>query len=91
MARLSVLLTGATGYIAAQLLPALRERYELRLTDVRREDGSGEPVEGVEGADLLSESRESLTEMFSDIDVVVHCGFHRPTGADVQSEYDGQR
>jgi hypothetical protein len=33
MTRLTVLLTGATGYIAGLLLPALRERYDLRLTD----------------------------------------------------------
>ncbi len=29
-----VLMTGATGYIASQLLPAFRERYELTLLDV---------------------------------------------------------
>lgn len=33
MTKRSVLLTGATGYIAGLLLPALRERYEVRLTD----------------------------------------------------------
>ena len=32
--RLRVLLTGATGYIASQLLPVLRERYDLVLLDV---------------------------------------------------------
>ncbi len=45
-----VLLTGATGYIASQLLPAFRERYDLRLLDVREENGSGDRVEGVEVA-----------------------------------------
>jgi hypothetical protein len=32
MTKRSVLLTGATGDIAGLLLPALRERYDLRLT-----------------------------------------------------------
>jgi hypothetical protein len=32
MTKRSVLLTGATGYIVGLLLPALRERYDLRLT-----------------------------------------------------------
>ena len=41
MERKRVLLTGATGYIAGQLLPALRERYDLRLIDVRGEDRAG--------------------------------------------------
>ena len=38
-----VLLTGATGYIAGQLLPAFRERYDLALIDVRdrKPRGSG--------------------------------------------------
>lgn len=30
MTRLTVLLTGATGYVAGLLLPALRERYDLQ-------------------------------------------------------------
>ena len=37
MTKPSVLLTSATGYIAGLLLPALRERYDLRLTDIYEE------------------------------------------------------
>ncbi len=55
-----VLLTGATGYIANQLLPVFRERYDLRLLDVREEDGSGRHVEGIEVADLLGDNRSKL-------------------------------
>src|SRR5438045_41594 len=47
MAKRRVLVTGACGYIAAQLLPALRERYDLALLDTRTEDRHGHPVEGV--------------------------------------------
>lgn len=47
MAKLRVLLTGTTGYIADKLLPAFRERYDLRLIDTRQENGAGQPVEGV--------------------------------------------
>ena len=32
--RKTVLLTGATGYIAGQLLPALRERYDVTVQEV---------------------------------------------------------
>ena len=39
--RRTVLLTGATGYIAGQLLPALRERYDRRHVDVRYTDRDG--------------------------------------------------
>ncbi len=91
MAQLRVLLTGATGYIAAQVLPALRERYDLRLIDIRHVDRDGQPVEGVEIADLLGDDDAKLVPFFSGVDVVVHCGFHRPTGDDVQARYDGER
>src|SRR5918998_5648174 len=86
-----VLLTGATGYIAGQLLPAFRERYNLKLLDVREEDSSGSPIEGVEVADLLGEDRGVLERLFSDVDVVVHTGHQKPTGEDPQSRYEGER
>ncbi len=34
MAKRTVLITGATGYIASQMLPRFREIYELTLIDV---------------------------------------------------------
>lgn len=73
-----VLLTGATGYIASQLLPEFRERYDLRLVDVRSTDRDGKPVEGVEVVDLLSASAEELAALFSGVDVVVHSAYYRP-------------
>ena len=91
MTQLSVLLTGATGYIAAQLLPALRERYDLRLVDVRREDRAGQPVDGVEVVDLLAADRPTLERLVVGVDVIVHTAYHRPGGADHQSQYDGER
>jgi hypothetical protein len=86
-----VLLTGATGYIAGQLLPALRERYELKLLDVRETDGSGRRAEGVEVADLLGEDSSRLEQLFANTDVVVHTAHRKPTGADPQSLYEVER
>jgi hypothetical protein len=91
MAKLRVMLTGATGYIAGQLLPAFRERYDLRLIDSRAENGIGQAVGGVELVDLLSASATDLKNMFTAIDVVVHSAYHRPDGTDPQSLYDGER
>ena len=78
--RRRVLLTGATGYVAGQLLPALRERYDLTLVDVRAQDRDGRPVDGVEVLDLLDDPDDRLVELCADVDVIVHCGFRRPTG-----------
>ncbi|WP_201840682.1 NAD-dependent epimerase/dehydratase family protein [Microvirga zambiensis] len=91
MAKLRVMLTGATGYIAGQLLPAFRERYDLRLIDSRVENGAGQAVSGVELFDLLSASAADLKGIFAGIDVVVHAAYHRPGGPDPQSQYDGER
>ena len=91
MKDLRVLLTGATGYIAGQLLPAFRGRYELGMVDVRDKDGSGRKLGGVEVLDLLSASDADLEPLFSGVDAVVHCGHLRPEGEDLGSLYEGER
>jgi NAD dependent epimerase/dehydratase family len=92
MTDMRVLLTGATGYIASQLLPAFQERYDLQLLDVREADGSGRRVEGIEVADLLGEADSSkLERLFANADVVVHTGYRKATGTDPQSQYDVER
>ena len=73
-----VLLTGATGYIASQLLPVFRDRYDLKLVDVRRENAQGEAVPGVELVNLLEDDDARLRAVFQGIDVVVHLGYYRP-------------
>jgi hypothetical protein len=76
--RKTVLLTGATGYIAGQLLPAFRDRYDLRLIDVRDTNRDGERVPDVEIVDLEHEDRTALEQRFTGVDTVVHCGYIRP-------------
>lgn len=78
MTRTRVLLTGATGYIAGQLLPALRERYDLTAIDVRGTDRDGRPVDGVELVDLLTADDAELGRVFEGVDAVVHAGQVRP-------------
>ena len=91
MNSLRVLLTGATGYIAGQLLPAFRESYDLRAIDVRERNASGEKVGGVEVADLLSADESDLSPLFADVDALVHCGHVKPEGEDPRSQYEGER
>jgi len=45
----------------------------------------------VEVADLLEDSTEDLARHFAGVDAVVHTGYHRPSGDDPQSKYDGER
>jgi hypothetical protein len=74
-----VLVTGATGYIATLLLPALRERYALTLIDVKNIDRQGHVVDDVELLDLLDDRNDRLAELCTGVDTIVHCGFRRPT------------
>ena len=76
--RKKVLLTGATGYIAGQLLPELRDTYALRLVDVRETNRDGKRVDGVEIVDLLETDRATLEDLFAGVDTVVHTGYLRP-------------
>lgn len=69
-----VLVTGAAGKIAGQVLPALRARYDLVLLDVRTTNRAGESVEGVQVADLVERDRDTYRDHFKGVDVVVHFG-----------------
>ncbi len=77
MAKRKVVVTGAAGYVAGRMLPALRERYDLTLLDVRMTNREGQAVEGVIIADLLGRNRDAYREHFRGADAVVHCGFVR--------------
>ena len=75
-----MLVTGATGYVASLVLPALRERYALTLVDVTNEDRDGHRVDDVQILDLLDDPDDRLGTLCADVDTIVHCGFRRPSG-----------
>lgn len=73
--RKKVVVTGASGFIAGLMLPALRERYALTLLDIRTTDRDGNVVAGVQIADLLNRDRDTYRHHFRGADVVIHSGF----------------
>lgn len=75
MTKREVLVTGASGKIAGQLLPAFRENYNLRLLDVKRANRDGEEVPGIAITDLTERNRDTYRHHFSGVDAVVHLGF----------------
>ncbi len=87
MARKRVVLTGAAGYISAQLLAAFRERYDMVLLDLGAEGRSG-PVEGVIEADLTDPDVDRYREHFRGAQAIVHNAWVRrpetPSNAPVQ-------
>ena len=80
MARLRVVVTGAAGYVASQLLPAFRERYDLVLLDSRERTRDGALVEGVTITDLRNPDRETYRCHIQGADAVVHLAFNYKPG-----------
>ena len=80
MARMKVVVTGAAGYVASQLLPAFRERYDLVLLDARDKNRDGALVEGVTITDLRDANRETYRSYFAGADAVVHLAFNYKQG-----------
>lgn len=73
-----VLVTGAAGYVAAQVLPSLQERFECRLVDVRSADRFGNPIPGIALADLISADYTQHRTLFEGVEAVVHLGYKFP-------------
>ena len=83
-----VLMTGATGYIANQMLPTFSERYDMLLIDVSQENRQGEPVEGVRVADLTDPDRSQYARYFEGVDAVVHLAYGRSTRDPIDRFFD---
>jgi NAD+ dependent glucose-6-phosphate dehydrogenase len=67
--------------VAAQLLPGFRQRYALRLVDVKDTDRNGRRVPGVVIADLADPGRTRYRELFQGMDTIVHLGYAHPGGS----------
>ena len=72
--RLRVLVTGAGGYIASQLIPNLSDRFQLRLLDVA-DVGDRYGITDTWTADLTDPDRAHYQDAFVGMDVVVHLGY----------------
>ncbi len=75
--RKKVVVTGAAGLIAGQMLPVLREHYDLTLLDVRKTDREGREIPDIQIANLLNRDRDVYRHHFRDAYAVVHSGFVR--------------
>lgn len=79
-ARKTVVVTGASGYVASQMLPAFRERYDVRLVDVTREGRGGRVVDDVAVHDLRDANLEQHRPLFNGAHAVVHLAYNRARG-----------
>ncbi len=85
MSKRKVVLTGASGKIAGQLLPFLRERYDLTLLDIKSTDR-----EDVHICDLLEKDRGKYRHFFRGAHAVIHSGWVRGNRDDVDDYFDAE-
>lgn len=71
MSKRRVLVTGAGGLVARQILPALQERYELVLVDVSQDTPQGPMPEIIE-VDLTEPDVSLYRQHFSGVDTIIH-------------------
>ncbi len=76
-----VVVVGAAGYIASQLVPQFRDKYDLVTVDITDGTRAGDTVPGLHIADLLDTDLESHRELFRGADAIVHCGFRGSASA----------
>ncbi len=88
MSKQTIVVTGATGYVASLVLPALREHYHLRLLDQRQTTAAGERIEEVQVVDLANPDRDTYRRHFQEADAVVHLAYNEPR---TQTTFEVQR
>ena len=66
-----LLITGAAGYVASQILPRFRDKYELVLLDTSTKNRDGEEVEGVSTVDLIDKDRSAYSHFFEGVNAIL--------------------
>lgn len=88
MSKRKIVVTGASGKIAGQILPPFRERYDLVLLDVKTTNRAGDEIEGIEIVDLTDKNRDAYRHFFKGADAIVHCGFVGNTDPRTKNDAD---
>ena len=80
MVKRKVLVIGAAGYVANQILDHFKDRYDLLLCDTTKTNGNGKVIDGIKIVDLLNSDEKQYQNLFSNIDTVVHLGLIHSKG-----------
>ena len=83
-----ILITGATGYVASQILPYMVDNYETVLLDTRSCDRAGKKLEGINVVDLIDSDRSKYSHFFENVDGVIHLAYKRRSGIALDHYYD---
>jgi nucleoside-diphosphate-sugar epimerase len=83
-----ILITGATGYIADQMLSTFNERYETVLIDTKEENRRGEKIDDVNIVDLIDPNISLYKDLFTNVDAVIHLAYKSRVGDPIEHFYD---
>ena len=75
MAKLRVVVTGASGYVVQRMWQELNARYEIVALDSRTTSADGTPIAGINICDLTDENRDLYRQHFRGADAVIHSAF----------------
>ena len=84
MTRPKVVLTGAAGSVGTQLLPALRERYDVVPLDIAKRTGEA-TVEDLALVDLADPDVDSYRRYFSGAETVVHTAYRMDSDYEIST------
>lgn len=83
-----ILITGATGYVASQMLAYMSENYETVLLDTHSNDRTGKHLEGINVVDLIDPDRSKYGHFFENVDSVIHLAYKRRSGIALDHYFD---
>lgn len=83
-----VLMTGAAGYVANQLLPTFLDRYEMVLLDSQTTNQNGIATDRIHSVDLIDPDRTNYAHHFQGVDAVVHLARKKSSGPPLEHFFD---
>ena len=91
MAKMRVVVTGASGYIVQRMWPELTQRYDIVALDTRTTTADGKPIPGIRVCDLTQKDRSAYREHFRGADAIIHSAFVSAKGLDATTWSDNSQ
>lgn len=76
-------MTGASGYVASQMVEQFSKQYELVKADVTNRNSDDQELSGIEIADFIDTDRSKYQHLFEGIDAVIHLSYKRSSAGGV--------
>jgi NAD+ dependent glucose-6-phosphate dehydrogenase len=78
-----ILITGAAGYVASQMIEEFSQRYQVVRADISAVRPDGQSVEGIQTADFIDTDRSKYQHLFEGVDAVIHLSYKRSSAGGI--------